>query len=98
MTDTSMPMNRRTGSDIERNAHMSAAHCRSTTAGLLGSGARWLVPTTILALLPKCPMCFAAYVALGTGMGVSVSTATYLRLLLVIVCVASLSYLAAKQS
>ena len=57
----------------------------------------WMVPGVILVLLPKCPACLAAYVAIGTGIGLSLSIATYLRLLLVIVCVASLSYLAARR-
>ena len=56
-----------------------------------------IIPVAILAVLPKCPACLAAYVALGTGIGLSLTAATYIRLSLVVLCVASLVFFAAKS-
>jgi hypothetical protein len=55
------------------------------------------VPVAILAVLPKCPACVAAYVALGTGIGLSLTAATYLRLSLIFACVASLMFFVVKM-
>ena len=70
---------------------------RPTFARRVGEFARWLVPAAGLALIPKCPACLAAYLAVGTGVGVSVPTATYLRMILLVTFGASLSYLAVRR-
>lgn len=61
-----------------------------------GRVARWLVPGAILALVPKCPACLAAYIAMGTGLGLSLPVATQLRAGLIIGCIAALGFLAVR--
>jgi acyl-CoA synthetase (AMP-forming)/AMP-acid ligase II len=60
-----------------------------SASGCLGSG-------TLLVLLPKCPMCIAAYVALWTGASVAIPVATRLRSLLEILFVVSAVLLLAR--
>jgi hypothetical protein len=62
-----------------------------------GEIAGWLLPSVTLALLPKCPACVAAYIALATGIGISMPTATYLRATLVVLCIASLAFVAVRR-
>ena len=78
---------------------MSATCCKSgraTLAQRCAGVARWVVPASVLALLPKCPACVASYVALATGVGISVTAAAYLRSGAIVVCTAVLLYAAAK--
>ena len=58
--------------------------------------AGWVVSGGTLVLLPKCPACVAAYVALATGAGISLHAASYLRTTVVVLCVALLTCLAAR--
>ncbi|HCS50281.1 hypothetical protein [Rubinisphaera sp.] len=39
----------------------------------------WCLPTAVIALLPKCPLCLAGYFTLLTGAGISLTTAALLR-------------------
>ena len=61
-------------------------------------GAQWLVPGAILALLPKCPMCIAAYIALGTGIGVSIPAAAHVREAIILPCMTALGFLVLRQA
>ena len=63
-----------------------------------GEIAGWIIPGAILALLPKCPMCLTAYVAIWTGIRLSFSAATHLRVALVILCVGLILFVAARNA
>ncbi len=52
----------------------------------------WLLPVVTLFVLPKCPLCVAAYAA-WLGVGVSVSTAAWLRSGIQVACVIALAFL-----
>lgn len=57
----------------------------------------WLLPTALLAVVPKCPACLILYLAIWTGISVSIGTASYLRLGMLAFSAAILTYLGAKQ-
>lgn len=69
---------------------------RRTLVRRCGGVAGWVLPASALALMPKCPACLAAYVAVATGFGISISAAAYLRTGAVAACVATLLYLAGR--
>lgn len=53
--------------------------------------AGWILPSALLALMPKCPICLAAYVALCTGFTMSGSSAYILMRTLTVLCIATLA-------
>jgi hypothetical protein len=57
----------------------------------------WIVPTAILALIPKCPACVAGYAVVGTSVGFSLSGFAQLRLALIVLCLVSLSYVGTRS-
>jgi uncharacterized membrane protein len=63
---------------------------KSTKRRRAATAAGWILPTAVLALMPKCPLCVAAYAAALTGIGISLSTATYLRTSLIVVATSAL--------
>ena len=70
----------------------AAAPRRSFWRGASGS----VLSGTLLVLMPKCPMCIAAYIAVVTGAGASVLAATYLREGMLVLWVGSLVYLVVR--
>jgi hypothetical protein len=52
--------------------------------------AGWIVPGALLALMPKCPMCLVAYVALS-GLTLSCSSAQMLMRTLTALCIGTLA-------
>jgi hypothetical protein len=71
----------------------SASANQTSNIRRLAGSTKWIVPTTIFALVPKCPMCVAAYIALATGFGVSLAAASWIRIGLTAMCLGTLAFL-----
>ncbi len=90
-------MNPRNCCQLKMRADANACRPAFSRSHRFGELAGWIIPGAILALLPKCPLCVAAYVALVTGIGISLPTATWLRAALVALCVAALVFVAGRR-
>jgi hypothetical protein len=62
--------------------------------GVKASG--WVVPGAMMVLMPKCPACVVAYVAIVSGVGISVPMAAHLRMIVLVVCGVALLFLMAR--
>ena len=79
------------------NGSTVAAQASASSGRRLHEAARWTLAATGFAVLPKCPACLAAYIALGTGVGISLGAATYLRMFLIAAGALSLVFLGATR-
>ena len=74
----------------------SAEPKRRRARGRAGEAAGWVTSAAMLAVMPKCPLCLAGYVALATGIGMTAATAWYVRTGLLVLCATSLALLALR--
>ena len=72
---------------------LSDTRAQRKSSGIVRTTAGWLLPGVLMALIPKCPVCLAAYLSLLTGIGIQVSTAAYLRLALIVANVLLVTFL-----
>jgi hypothetical protein len=74
-----------------------AAHCclgepaSRRFARWLSAAAASVAPATLLVLLPKCPLCLAAWLTAMTGVGFSAAGAGWVRIALVLFAIAVLA-------
>lgn len=50
------------------------------------------LPSALLLLVPKCPLCIVAYAEAATGIGISAATASEARLFVIVGCICLLVF------
>jgi hypothetical protein len=83
------------GADHGARLREKAADGRQSSLARVGALGSWIGPSALLVLLPKCPMCLAAYLALA-GIGVSTTAAAGLRVGLIAGSIAVLGLAAGR--
>ncbi|MGB8170390.1 MAG: hypothetical protein WCF18_23005 [Chthoniobacteraceae bacterium] len=79
------------------SAHLCCQTRRALGARRAAEIAGWVFPSAALALLPKCPMCVAAYVALGTGLALTPASANLLLQCVTAICLNALAFCLARR-
>ena len=89
------PCRRNLASPVAEAAAGQTVVCENSARRTRGAAA-FALPSVALALVPKCPMCIAAWLAIGGGFGISITTAAHLRTAVVWLCWSALVLLAAR--
>ena len=77
-------------------AQCAVGEGRMRLARRFSSAAARILPGAVLLLLPKCPLCLAAWLTVTTGVGVSAAAGDWLDGLIRIVCTAAIALIAAQ--
>ena len=86
----------------QQDRPMTESCCRAGPQSPLRSRRGWdlvagALSIALWVMIPKCPVCVAAHVALWTGLGLSFAEASYLRSSLVALCAALVLAVIAKR-
>jgi hypothetical protein len=90
MADCCNLLSARSGNESSANVATDGNSAPSSRARRSLAATRWSLPALILILLPKCPACLAAYIALGTGVSLGVAASSNLRLALLGLSIAAI--------
>jgi inner membrane protein involved in colicin E2 resistance len=76
----------------------SACRCPSmSNRRAVQIGAGWILPSLMLILLPKCPLCLAATISLLFGIGLSAQAASVVYGTVVALCIVTIVAFATRQ-
>lgn len=65
----------------------ASCHCsQKAPAAAVKNSVGWILPGVMLVLMPKCPLCLAAWISLLFGIGLSASAAKVMHVSLIICC------------
>jgi hypothetical protein len=81
----------------ERGAWVMTGHCCKGRARWRTGVAASILPGAMLVLLPKCPLCLAAWLGIVTGVGVSAVAAAYVGGAMVVLCGVGLALVLARM-